>query len=359
MPTEINKLSANHPKHQPLMKLLEQSLQREKPDVVAIASAFVSVPGLEGVEKIISKFPPNKKRIIVGTCRGISHPAAIQLAVDKGWEVRLGNKPGGGIFHPKLILGGKKFDAAGGLKSPSFCYVGSSNLTMGGLQRNVECGLLSQGSDFSGTASSSWSFLWKDSLAASKRRISEYADLFAKRNRERSLDDLNDLEFDVQGSSGSGPKKKLSGQKAKKRKPSLPLGAATVAWVGLESFTGEYQFQVEFPKDVAEIAKRMINGRRPKKLKVYTPADGLVHEMTYRFYENNGMFRLNIPNDVPGVAKARQTHSGIALVEKYNASSAHLSLQIIPPGVQADQIEYRSSILGTWGSTPTRFYGWY
>ena len=44
-------------------------------------------------------------------------------------------------------------------------------------------------------------------------------------------------------------------------------------------------------------------------------ADGEVRTFKYRFYEHNGMFRLNVPNSTPLVDWARENKQGIAYVE--------------------------------------------
>jgi hypothetical protein len=87
--------------------------------------------------------------------------------------------------------------------------------------------------------------------------------------------------------------------------------------------------------------------------------DGTVREMRYRYYQDNAMFRLNVPNDTPGVAWARENRAGIAMVEALPEGDVPLRFRIILPGRQATDIIGRSVALGTWGKTPTRFYGWF
>ena len=87
-------------------------------------------------------------------------------------------------------------------------------------------------------------------------------------------------------------------------------------------------------------------------------ADGEVRTFKYRFYEHNGMFRLNIPNATPLVAWARENKQGIAYVE-YSEGRGALYFEIVPPGQPMMDIVDRSLVLGTWGRTPTRLYGWH
>ena len=86
---------------------------------------------------------------------------------------------------------------------------------------------------------------------------------------------------------------------------------------------------------------------------------GSTREMTYRFYDDNGMFRLNIPNDVDGVTWARADHDGIALVSRGPEGGPALRLKILRPGQEVTEAMARSFALGTWGRTRTLAYGWY
>jgi hypothetical protein len=87
--------------------------------------------------------------------------------------------------------------------------------------------------------------------------------------------------------------------------------------------------------------------------------DGEIREMRYRYYEDNAMFRLNVPNDTPGVAWAREHRAGIAMVEAHPAGDSLLRFRAIRPGKDATDVIGRSVALGTWGKTPTRLYGWF
>ena len=71
------------------------------------------------------------------------------------------------------------------------------------------------------------------------------------------------------------------------------------------------------------------------------------------------MFRLNIPNDINGVAWARENKKGIALIERGPAGGAPLRLSVLRPGAEADEVIARSHALGSWGKTSSRLYGWY
>jgi hypothetical protein len=143
--------------------------------------------------------------------------------------------------------------------------------------------------------------------------------------------------------------------------PAIGPEFAIAAWAGLQSFTGEYRFQVEFPKDAGKVIYQLINrfAHVDGRIDVYCPEDETTRLMQYKYYPDNCMFRLNVQNDVPGVEWARSHKDGIAIVEQGPQGGAPLRLRILRPGALANEIVGRSAVLGTWGRTTTRAYGWY
>ena len=80
----------------------------------------------------------------------------------------------------------------------------------------------------------------------------------------------------------------------------MAVDFATAAWAGVQSFTGEFRFQLEFPRAAGIVISQLLqlNRAQDSKVNVYCPEDGSTRQMQYKFYGDNGMFRLNIPNDV-------------------------------------------------------------
>jgi len=209
------------------------------------------------------------------------------------------------------------------------------------------------------SASSVFADIWQAARPATRDEIRHYAAHFADCARTRSPSELKALGVSDANRIPSGP-----ADLALQPPPSDPAvepGFAVAAWAGLESFTGEFRFQVEFPRRAGEVVSRLVHGRagRHGHVEVYCPDDGTTRQMQYRFYADNSMFRLNIPNDVPGVTWARQHRVGLAVVESGPAGGAPVRLRILRPGRKADDVAGRSAALGTWGKTPTRTYGWF
>lgn len=337
---------------------MEGMLTAIRPAVVGVASAFVSVDGVSRLARAFARAGNPHCRLIAGIDHAITHPRALSLAIELGWELRLG-KGEGGIFHPKFLIGGGAFSRGGGIKDISCLYVGSSNLTGAGFEKNIECGVLDTVNAMGASGSDAFSKIWSISERATDRLIRSYSSRFAELSRKRKPSELVSL-----GVSDDG-EVDLASQELRERRP--PAGAAVgvqfaaTAWVGLQSFTGEYKFQIEFPRNAGQVISRFISehGNSGNDIEVFCQDDAEIRQMSYRFYSDNSMFRLNVPNDVPGVQWVRQNHNGIAVVERGPVGGAPLRLRIVRPGVEMNEFIGRSVALGSWGRTSTRIYGWF
>jgi len=334
-------------------------LKAVKPEALGISMAFISLPGLTKLEKMVASSKTSDCKIIAGLDNAITHPAALQRILDLGWELRLSKKSSKGIYHPKLLIGGDSFGTKGDMKNPNFLYIGSSNLTMGGLRNNIECGLLATADGIPSSSISTFSELWGLASPATTSAIKNYGALFAERARKRSVPELVDL-----GINDDLPPTKAIEELLSREKPAAPVldvDFAIAAWAGLQSFTGEYRLQVEFPKNAGRVISRLIGNQTDGngKVEVYCIDESATRKMQFKFYEHNGMFRLNIPNNIPNADWVREHRNGVALVERGLPGGAPISIRLLRPGEESNEIVSRSSILGTWGKTSTRTYGWY
>lgn len=339
---------------------LRRELLRLRPRAFGVAAAFVSIGGVEELLAIIRQCGEPECRLVAGTDNSITHPEALTLAKDSGWRLRLGKpQTTRGIFHPKLMVAGRRFSRAGEVQEGTFLYVGSSNLTVGGLRSNVECGFVAGADGCVNSASRAFAAIWNASVPATAAELRHYAARFAERARRRKVSELSELEINDARTIVTRAQELRS--MAPPTRPAIQPAFAVAAWAGLQSFTGEYRFQLEFPRQAGEVISRLIrnHSREGERVFVFCPADESTREMQFRYYPDNGMFRLNIPNDVPGVDWARSRHDGLALVEQGPIGGAPLRLSILPPGTEAGEVVGRSAALGTWGRTPTRSYGWY
>jgi hypothetical protein len=201
--------------------------------------------------------------------------------------------------------------------------------------------------------------LWSCGKDLDRDGLERYEEYFAERNRVRSPTDLQVLGIADQLGESIEEIDVVPRSARHRAPPTISTRVASTAWAGLESSTGEYRFQVEFPRSAGEVLARLVGsfGRRAEVSVLCE--DGVIRPMTYRFYEDNSMFRLNVPNDVAGVQEARTRRSGVALVEKVASQDAPVRLVIFHDRSEIDKIVKRSLALGTLGQTSTRLYGWY
>jgi HKD family nuclease len=341
-----------------LAERLTAALQRVRPSAIGFASAFVSVSGVELAAEMMDACGASQCRLIAGTSNYITHPEALTFARERGWELRLGESAAG-IFHPKLIVAGEAFKSAGPLQNVCAVYVGSANLSHRGFTANTECGLLSDGEAACEDASAAFATLWRASIVATDAAIQNYAATFAEISRARSAQQLDALGVcDAEVATTMQPAQLI--RQRPPRRSAVRNGSATSAWTGLESFTGEYRFQVEFPRAAGEVVARLVNPQATTRgrVDVLCTNDNHTRGMQFRFYPNNGMFRLNVPNDLPNVAWVRAHQEGLTLIQPGPAGGAPIRLTIHLPGAEATEVVGRSVALGTWGKTSTRLYGW-
>lgn len=330
---------------------------RVKPPAFGIAVAYVSSSGFSIVKEILDASGVNEVRLVTDTTDGITHPKALQSAVQSGWDVRVVDTLKG-TFHPKLYVGGSSFDNHEGLKDLSIALTGSANLSYGGFVRNGECSFCSIAPPSLKSAVKAWQDCWNVGVPLTDPILSKYEKYFAQRNRHRKPEDLVAL-----GVADTIPEKE-NGAPKKGVRPPKPEGktvsaeAASIAWAGLQSFTGEYRLQIEFPKEAGLILFRIFESLSKDDTMDILCSDSETRKFKFKYYKDNGMFRLNVPNSTPLVDWARKYKDGIAYVE-YDENSGSIHFVILQPGQNLDDIVDRSLALGTWGRTPTRLYGWY
>jgi HKD family nuclease len=340
-----------------LLSRLRWHVRAKRPTALGIASAFVSVKGVRHAKDILAPLDAVACRLIAGTDNFITHPEALRLALDSGWEVRLASHSGG-IFHPKILAGGAAFDGNGGITRPNIGYVGSSNLTRGGLEINIECGSIYTSGALLTETSRAFKTIWSSGIPVTPQAIDQYAEKFAEMNRRRLAADLITLNVDDNGQSPPSS----AGDLKTRQTPSEPVVQATTAaavWAGLQSFTGEYRLQVEFPRTAGNVLHALFGPHAIGNNVALLCDDNQVRTMIYRYYHDNSMSRLNINNDVPNAQWARQCKDGLAIISKIDDPRARFKLEIVKPGVRLNNILARSFALGTWARTPTRVYGWF
>lgn len=330
--------------------LFRKQIRRAKPAAVGMAVAYVSVSGFNLAKKMLDDADVGEVRLVTDARDGVTHPEALRSAVASGWNVRIVDDLAG-TFHPKLYVGAAGFDDARGVSGISLVIVGSPNLSRAGFLKNGECVFYGVASGCLDSAAGAWLDCWKAGVPATTDRLSVYEDFFASRNRRRDAADMVAIGVadDFPGKTGAPPKTEHR---------AISEAVASVAWAGLQSFTGEYSFQVEFPKEAGLVLRRIVGNLSERDRVDMLCADGVTRSFKFKFYENNGMFRLSVPNATPMASWARERRVGIARVERGEARG-DLLFDILAPGLRLEEVVDRSRALGTWGRTPTRLYGWH
>jgi hypothetical protein len=181
--------------------------------------------------------------------------------------------------------------------------------------KNGECSFWSVTPDDRSSAALAWLDCWNVGVPLTKARLKAYEKYFALRNRYRKPADLVVLGVadDIPATASGLPRKGVTPPRPEQK--AISEAAASVAWAGLQSFTGEYNLQVEFPKEAGLVLRRVF-GKPSKDGSInLLCADGVVRSFKYKYYDHNGMFRLNVPNSTPLVDWARTNKAGIACVE--------------------------------------------
>jgi len=285
--------------------------------------------------------------MVAGTSGAVTHPNALRLLKKSGWDVRLGhtNK---GIFHPKLLVVGNGYSNKGFNKTLG-AYFGSGNFTAAGLYANTELGCITQDNALSIQATNAFMLAWSTSESATDKRLQEYENIFSQRLARRTTDDLVFLEIVTRDSISP----KIA--KRSKKQPVLDIDNCSTVWIGLESFTGERRFQAELPKKAAAALNSM--GVKDGDIIKLEFSNGLSKDVLYKYYPSNSMFRLNLPNEMPGVKSVKLNKEG-ALVINMNRNNKTFHAEIVS-GDTLQEIERKSYALDTWGKTTKRKYGWF
>ena len=336
--------------------LLRKQILRVRPSSVGMALAYVSTQGFRLVKEILDEGGVGEIRLVADAKDFVTHPNALRSARDSGWHVRVVDSLPG-TFHPKLYIGGGGFNDIGAMTNLSLAIAGSPNLSRGGFARNGECVFWSDASHSRRSAAKAWLSCWSAGDELTDERLTAYEKQFALRNLGRNRKDMialgvaDNFPKMVDGAPKRGVAPPRSEQKA------ISETAASVAWAGLQSFTGEYKFQVEFPKVAGGVLNRILGRPAHGNAVDINCEDRETREFKFKYYPDNGMFRLNIPNEVPLVDWAREHKAGIACVESREARD-NPYFEILKPGRSMMDIMERSFALGTWGRTRTRLYGW-
>lgn len=335
------------------LEKIEGILDDSETESLFFASAFVTQNGVDDISDALAAYGVENCGAVFGLDGYVTEPKAIESAQELGWTVRLVSSSS--IFHPKIALTGS------GLPDPfsdgaQAGYIGSANFTGGGLDGNIEAGVITRDADLLSDLTTVADEICELATPIEEVDLADYASQYAEVARERPSESkspgVGEFTVDTEGTSPEDFE-----DTDIREEPSYEPIHATAVWAGLQSFTGEYTFQLEFPKTAGEIIQALTEDAG-EEVSVLC-SDDEIRDMTYTYYEDNLMFRLNIPNEVPGIETAREERRGIGLVEENDSDDAPIQLRIINDERDASEIIRRSMREGSWDQTSTRLYGWF
>lgn len=324
-----------------LLTQLTTLIRATKPGAIGMASAFISDEGARLYDGIVGG---RQSRVVAGISGSVTSPQALRYLRGRRHEVRLGSSAQG-LFHPKLLVGGRRFSTSGAISEPRCAYLGSANFTGRGLTVNIEVFVTTRDPVLLSGASAVFQRIWAAASPLTNRTLAAYEVAFARAQANRSSEDVDLL---------------LGDRRTRRRSVLSPVVRPDLCngvWVGLNSFTGEHTFQVEFPRSAGEALRSLIGGGTGK-VDVQC-SDGVIRTVIFDYYRSNGMYRLNVPNSVPLVGWARVNRRGALLVRRNDDGAEAGILAEIIRGERLRECESKSSILGSVGTTSTRRYGWY
>lgn len=330
---------------------IRQMVNRSGTGRLFFASAYVSWAGVDRVKDALTELGTEECAAVFGLDGYVTEPSAIEYANELDWGLRL-VEASANPFHPKIALAGGDRPSPY-LDGSEYGFIGSSNFTKGGLETNIEAGLITQDSETVNRLRDVAQNVWEMSSPVTDVNLDEYSNRYAEIERMRSTEVTHP---------GKGETEQGEEESEFSGRPAYNPDNASAVWVGLESFTGEHTFQVEFPKVAAAVVRNLISADQ-QEVEVKVECVDEPRDMLFSFYKDNQMDRLNIPNDVPGVSRAREAETGIALIEQNLEGDAPIQLSILFDDSEgrrtAADVEKRSKRVGTLQRTDTRAYGWF
>lgn len=312
-------------------------------DTLGVAVAYASVPGVRKLLETIGEDRlPVRSQWLFGLDDLVTHPDAIKLVKNRlaGAEVRVaGQRVNGKKFHPKMYWFSKASKPG-----HSSLVLGSANLSLGGLSGNVEAvvALAALVSADSEALNAVWEKAWAVGLPSTEQLLADYERDFRKAEKARKKSAVRPLK-----------NQPVLASDAASRDPSL----AKSCWIEVGNITGFQQEQLEIKAEQAMFFGLPQGGGNSKNIRVVTSGQNV--DIPVNFYGNH-MWRLNLPQSIPEVAKGLRPGGGMSpFVAVFERAGNYILLHFIK--VKSHKfISLRNETMnaGTLGRTTAREYGW-
>ena len=327
-------------------QLLNDVAAESEANTAEVAVAYASVSGLrQFLDAVSKKRDVAKSRWVVGLDDLLTHPGVLDvLSARADATVRVaGERINGRRFHPKM------FHLVNSEKSTkSALVIGSANMTVGGLQGNVEAAtaLVSTSAADAASMRAIWLQTWSTGTPLTTRILSEYRVEF-----ERELHRRNALK-----AAGAKATRLVLQSDSALTDPSL----ATVCWIEVGNITGFQCEQLEIKAEQALFFGLGSAGGPDAVVTVMLESGAKVGIPAK--YRGNAMWRFNLPLSIPevqaGLRPGGKRSPFIAVFERHTKSK--LAFRFIKAAShEASLLRRRSNDTGTLGATTARQYGWY
>lgn len=322
---------------------------------ISVAVAYASVAGVTKLCEIIhEKCPSASIRWILGLDDYITQPGAIELCQKTAKSIThvYSSEGTNSRFHPKIFLFEQESDELN-----SIIVIGSANLTYSALLKNCEAIAVLE---CSGAAENSQKgeieILWSIGKEPTDQILNEYKKKFKQYRPTRKF------------ALATEPKI----HKAGRNKPILTSDEALVSpekanvcWIEVGKNTAMGR-ELEFKAEQA-LFFGLSAVSKAAETKQFQVSDGSTVDMRIKFQSRNSMWRLQLKNDVPEVAKGlRPKVKGrlgrspfVAVFTRLNNDEIFKLEFIRRNSPQVRTMIDKSKKLGAAGSTSSREYGWY
>lgn len=337
---------------QNLQTFLLESIKSKNIDTAWFASAYASVEGIQAFQELISAGITT--RWLIGLDDYFTHPQAIKdLLKLRSAEVRVVHHKHSKrrIFHPKIFILQNSQEPTNPL-----IIVGSSNLTLRGLQSNIEAStaLIAESQKEATEIFDFWEKYWTQGRSLKKKELEEYETKFKdlkERRKRAGLDEPSEEK------SQRGIKEILGKDTAE-----LLPEKATTCWIEVGKITGGEGTQLEIKAEQARYFRLDHNRETSRELKFVVSNNNIV---LLRFtYQQNSMWRLQFNQQVPEVQTGlRKRVKGKLLrsefVAVFTRQNQRFKLEFIKDTSSTyKQLIKKSRLANTWGQTTARQYGW-
>lgn len=270
-------------------------------DRLDIAVAYATMSGIPCLADAIGRDMP-VSRWVIGIDDAVSQPTAIeQIQGMPGAEVRLASKGPRYRFHPKIYQ-------LWSSTNPEACvsYVGSSNFTANGLQRNAEAGvvLISESIEEAEAMREQWQSFWNLGHPLTPLSLERYREAYDAVRVVRAAADRTVREEVLDDASIVHILDAVPDNLAFDGTPQT----ATVAWLecGTASAGGR---DLEFPAPMVPFFH--LQGYRQIYALRMLPGNA-VFELSFTMRQDNGMWRVLLSSDAIEVATGRTSLRPIA-----------------------------------------------